>query len=181
MEDWLPNARLPAEMPNAGAVPVPDSVMNCGLSVELSVRVRVARRSPDTEGVKITLRVQFAPGASAEPQVLAWTKSLAFGPLTVRLLRISVAVPLFATLIACGELAVATGWFAKERAELEKVTAGAIPVPVRLVLWGLLVALSVIVMEADRTPTAVGENVTVMPHVAPAGSEPPQLLAGMKS
>jgi hypothetical protein len=49
-------------------------------TLRLSVNVAEAVREPDAEGVKTMLIVQFAPAASAKPQVLFCEKSLALGP-----------------------------------------------------------------------------------------------------
>jgi hypothetical protein len=46
-------------------------------------------REPVAVGVKVTLRVQLAPAAMLEPQVLVWAKS----PLAVMLVIARVALP----------------------------------------------------------------------------------------
>ena len=46
-------------------------------------------REPVAVGVKVTLRVQLAPAAKLEPQVLVWAKS----PLTVMLAIVRIALP----------------------------------------------------------------------------------------
>ena len=56
------------------------------------------------------------------------------------------------------------------------MAAGAVPVPERLTVWGLLAALSVMVREATRPPLAAGVKVTLMVQLAPAATELPQLL-----
>src|ERR1035441_8173179 len=51
----------------------------------------------------------------------------------------------------------------------ERLTAGAwTPMPVKLTVCGLPLALSAIVSEALRDPTAGGVNVTLIPQLAPA-------------
>jgi hypothetical protein len=55
------------------------------------VRVSAPLRDPLALGVKVTLRVQLAPAAKLEPQVLVWAKS----PLTVMLVIVRVALPVF--------------------------------------------------------------------------------------
>ena len=72
-------------------------------------------------------------------------------------------------------------WFAKERLEGERLTTGAAPVPVRLTIWGLPVALSVIVSEAARLPVAEGVKVTLKVQWLPVASEVAQVLVGTKS
>jgi hypothetical protein len=55
--------------------PVPVSETVWGLVLALSVIVRVPVRAPVVVGVKVTLTVQVAPGASVVPQVFVWAKS----------------------------------------------------------------------------------------------------------
>ena len=62
-----------------------------------------------------------------------------------------------------------------------RLTAGAIPVPVRLAVCGLFVALSVTVRVPVRVPPAVGVNVTLMVQVSPAATLAPQLFVCPKS
>ena len=56
-----------------------------------------------------------------------------------------------------------------------------VPVPVRLAVWGLLVALSVTVSVPVRVPVAVGVKVTLMVQLPPAATLVPQLLVCAKS
>ena len=58
----------------------------------------------------------------------------------------------------------------------KKLALGAAPVPVRLTVCGLPVALSVTVMVPGWLPVAVGVKVTVMVQLAPAATEVPQVL-----
>ena len=59
-----------------------------------------------------------------------------------------------------------TAWLAKVRLVGEMLTAGAVPVPERLTLWGLPVALSEMLSEAVRLPLAEGVKVTLMVQLA---------------
>src|ERR1700738_3771024 len=54
------------------------------------------------------------------------------------------------------------------------------PVPVRLIVCLALAALSVRVTTAVRMPTAVGRNVTLMMQLAPAATDEPHVLAGVR-
>ena len=63
-----------------------------------------------------------------------------------------------------------TAWLAKVRLVGERLTAGAVPVPVRLTLCGLPVALSVTVRAALRVPLAAGVKVTLIVQLAPAAT-----------
>ena len=57
-----------------------------------------------------------------------------------------------------------------------KLALDAAPVPVRLTVWGLPVALSVTVIVPGWLPVAVGVKVTLMEQLAPAAREAPQVL-----
>ena len=71
-----------------------------------------------------------------------------------------------------------TDWFPKVRLVGERLTpVGAVPVPERLTVWGLPLALSVMLSEAVRLPLAVGLKVTLTVQLAPAATELPQVLA----
>jgi hypothetical protein len=56
-----------------------------------------------------------------------------------------------------------------------------VPVPVRVTVWGLPLALSVIVTEAVRFPLAVGVNVTLIVQLPAAATELPQVFVSAKS
>ncbi len=92
------------------------------------------------------------------------------------LLMVSVAVPLLVSVTVCAALVVPTCWLLKVRVLLDNVTAGAIPVPLRLTLCGLPAALSVIDSVPVRVPVAVGVKVTLMVQLAPAATEAPQVF-----
>jgi len=51
---------------------------------------------PAAAGAKVTLIVQFAPGATDAPQLLDWAKS----PVTVMLFKVREASPLLVTVTA---------------------------------------------------------------------------------
>ena len=59
--------------------------------------------------------------------------------------------------------------------------AGATAVPVRPTVWGLPVALSLIISEAVRVPVAVGVKVTLIVQLEPAATEEPHVLVWAKS
>ena len=63
----------------------------------------------------------------------------------------------------------------------EKLTVDEPPVPVRLAVRGLPVALSVMVTVALRVPAAVGLKVTLMVQLAPTARLVPQVLVEAKS
>ena len=66
----------------------------------------------------------------------------------------------------------------KARLVGEWLTTGAVcmPVPERITVCGLPLALSEMLSEAVRLPLAAGVNVTLMVHLALAASELPQVL-----
>jgi hypothetical protein len=72
-------------------LPVPVRLTVCVVGLALSVIVIEPLRKPVALGVKVTLRVQLAPAAKLEPQVLVWAKS----PLTAMLVIVRVALPVF--------------------------------------------------------------------------------------
>ena len=71
------------------ATPVPVRLTVCVAGLALSVMVTAPVRVPAAVGLKVTLRVQLAPAATLEPQVLVWEKS----PLAVMLVMLRAALP----------------------------------------------------------------------------------------
>ena len=69
-----------------------------------------------------------------------------------------------------------TAWLAKVRLEGATVTVGTIPVPVKLTVCGLPLALSVIDRVPPRAPLVVGVKVTLTVQFAPTARL--ELLAG---
>ena len=63
----------------------------------------------------------------------------------------------------------------------ERLTTGAVPVPVRLTVWVAGLALSVMVKEPFREPLAVGVKVTLRVQLALAARLEPQVLVWEKS
>ena len=88
----------------------------------------------------------------------------------------SVAVPLLVRVTAWAALLVPTCWLANVRVVLDKVTAGAIPVPLRLTVCGLPAPLSVMDTVPVRVPVVVGVKVTLMVQLAEAANDAPQVL-----
>jgi hypothetical protein len=79
----------------------------------------------------------------------------------------------------CDVLEVPTSWLGNISAVGEKLTAGAIPVPVRATLCAP--RLSVNVTEAVRVPDTEGVNTMLIVQFAPAASTEPQVLLWEKS
>jgi negative regulator of sigma E activity len=134
-------------------------------------------REPLVLGVNVTLRVQLALAATLVPQVLVWEKS----PLTVMLLIVRVALPVFVRVTLCALLLLPTACAGKVKEVGERLTTGALPVPVRLTVCVAGLALSVMVMEPLRDPAALGVNVTLRVQLALAARPEPQVLVWEKS
>jgi hypothetical protein len=73
------------------------------------------------------------------------------------------------------ELVVASIWLPNDRAWDDKETART-PTPARLIVCGLLLALSEIVIVPVKAPGAVGVNVALIAQVFFAATELPQVL-----
>ncbi len=164
-------------------LPVPDRLTVCGLPVALSEIASAAVRDPLAAGVKDTTIVQLAPAATELPQLLFWTKSLALVPVKARLVILKVAVPVLVRVTHWDVLVTSTGWLEKARLVGERVAGpvAAVPVPERLTVWGLPLALSAMLSEAVQLPLADGVKVTLIVQLAPAATELPQLLVWAKS
>lgn len=63
----------------------------------------------------------------------------------------------------------------------ETVATGAVPVPVKLTVWGLPLALSVMLRVAVRDPLAAGAKVTLIVQLPPATTELPHVFVWAKS
>jgi hypothetical protein len=102
---------LPEESATPKSEPPPDKVTNCGLLGAESLMVRVPTFEPKAVGIKVTLIVQMALGATGAPQVFVWLKpALAIMGPTVR-----GAVPVLVTVMTCGALVEPTTWGPKVR------------------------------------------------------------------
>ena len=69
----------------------------------------------------------------------------------------------------------------KARLVGERLTRAAVPVPERLTVCGLAVALSAMLSEAASVPVTEGVNITAIVQLAPAATELPQVLVWAKS
>ena len=90
--------------------------------------------------------------------------------------RLKAAAPPLVRVAVRTPLVVLTAWLPNERLDGERLAAATVPVPERLRDWGLPLALSVKLTEADRLPLAVGSNVTLTVQLAPAATELPQVF-----
>ena len=73
-------------------------------------------------------------------------------------------------------LGVPTDWLPKARLVGERPSTGPVPVPERLTVCGLPLALSETLSKAARLPLAEGVNVTLIVHLALGASELTQVL-----
>ena len=102
-------------------------------------------------------------------------------PVTAMLVMLKLALPVLLRVTVWAALVVPRDWLPKVRLVAVRLTAGPLPVPVRLAVCGLPLALSVILTEAVRLPGAVGVKLTLIVQLPPAGTEPPQKLGATKS
>lgn len=147
----------------------------------LSVTTNVPARAPLAPGVKTTAIAQVDVTVSVVPQVVFWLKSVELVPVNVMLVMFSVAVPVLLSVKELGVLPTAAAWLPKLKLDGERPASGAVPVPVKLTVCGLLVALSVKVKVAVRLPAVVGEKFTLTVQVpfTPSGLAAVQVLLGM--
>ncbi len=150
----------------------------------MSLSVTAPVRVPVAAGVKFTLIVQLAPAATVPAQLPS--PANAKSPLITKLpLNVSVELPVLVSVTNCTALVVPTVWLANASEAGERLTTGPVdveaPVPVRVAVCGLPVALSVTATAAVRIPEAAGVNVTLIVQLAPAATDVPQVLLSAKS
>jgi hypothetical protein len=96
------------------------------------MRLIEADRAPTSAGVNVTDIVQLARAARLFPQVSISLKSVAFVPVTVMLVRLTVAVPGFETVSVWAALVVPGFWVPNETLVGLSETCGTpTPVPLR--------------------------------------------------
>lgn len=171
----MPKLKLWADKPTRGPVPVPLKVTVCVLPTTpllLSVMVSAPVSGPVAVGEKVTLIAQEPLAATLLPQLLVSSKLA----LVAMLVMVSAALPVLVRVTVCAVLLVPTNCGEKVRGEDGKLATGAVPVPVKGTICGLLGSLSVIVTFPVRIPTAVGVNVTVIVQLPPAPTDVPQVF-----
>lgn len=180
----LPKDKLVGLRVTTGPVPVPLRLTDCWLLLMpllLSVMTRLAVRLPERVGAKVTLIVQLLPAASELPQELVSAKSPGSVPEKVTLLMLRAEFPVLLSVTVWAALVVPMAVELKVRLVGETLASGALPVPVRLTVCELGVALSVMLNVALKVPEAVGANVTLNVQLPPAATELLQLLVSPKS
>jgi hypothetical protein len=178
---WFVKERLLGDRLTVVEVPVPLRLRDWGLPLALSVKLTEADRLPVAAGSNVTLIVQLAPAATELPQVFVWAKSPGLAPVSAMLERLKAALPPLVRVAVRTPLVVLTDWLPNERLLVDRLAVAEVPVPPRLRDWGLPLALSVKLTEADRLPPAVGSNVTLIVQLAPAATELPQVFVWAKS
>jgi hypothetical protein len=103
---------LPGETATPKSEPPPVSVTNCGLLGAESLMVRVPVFDPKTVGMKVTLIVQMALGATGAVHVLVCTPKPALADIIP---KVRGAVPVLVTVTTCGALVEPTTWGPKVR------------------------------------------------------------------
>jgi hypothetical protein len=161
-------------------VPVPVRLAVWGLLVASSVTVNVPLRVPVAVGAKVTLMMQLVPAATLVPQLFVCPKSPLLVPVKAIFAMFNTTPLGLESVTACAVLVVPTFWPLNVRVVGERL-GSAVPVPVRLAVWGLLVPLSVTVKVPLRVPLAVGVKVTLIVQLVPAATLTPQLFVCPKS
>jgi hypothetical protein len=100
--------------------------------------------------------VQFAPAARLAPQEFAKTNEDASVPVRVMLVIDNAALPVFVRVTVWDALEVPRATVPNDKVVADNDAAGPTPVPVKAMLCGELVALSVMVMVAVRALGATG-------------------------
>src|SRR5439155_13158254 len=101
---------------------------------------------------------------------------LALVPVSVMLLMVRGALPVFDSVTVLGALVVFTFCLPKLRLVGDRLAVGPTPVPDTPAVCGLLLALSVTVNVALRDPVAVGVKVTLIVQLAREGTCRERLL-----
>jgi uncharacterized protein YabE (DUF348 family) len=156
--------------------PVPVKVTVCGEPMALSAMFKVAVRVPVAAGVKVMLIWQLLPEVNEllEAQVLAlMANSDALVPLNVKLVKLTVAVPVLLIDIACALLVLPTLRAANVREPGLTLSVWVMfsPVPVKVTVCGEPVALSAMFNVAVRVPVAAGVKVMLIWQLLPEVSE----------
>jgi len=148
--------------------PLPVKPTVCGLPVAESAIISEPVRVPFAVGVNVTVTVHEPP-AGIPPSVLQLPEfATAKSPLAVKLVKLTVTVPVFVTVTLCAGLVVFSACRANVKLVGAIVTVDPEPVavPVSVTVCGLPVALSAIVSAPVSTPVARGAKFTLMLQVA---------------
>jgi hypothetical protein len=136
------------------------------------VKVSVPVTDPAAVGENVTPIVQLVPAATLAPHVLLATANPALAAMPA---KFNATVCLFVKVTVLAVLVPPTATVPKLKLLVESVT-GALPVPVRLTVCGLVIALSANVRTPEAGPRAAGMNVTPTWQLAPAATLAPHVL-----
>ena len=153
-------------------MPVPARFTVWGLVAAPSVNVSVPTAAPVAVGENVMPTVQVAPAATLAPHELLATAKPALATI---LAMLSDALPRFVSDTVLPALVLPTLTVPKFKLLEENVT-GALPVPVRFTVCGLVAAVSVNVSVPVAAPIAVGENVNPTVQLALALMLVPHVL-----
>jgi hypothetical protein len=144
------------------------------------VKTSEALKLPVVAGVNVTLTAQVMVGATVAPvQVSALlAKSLGFVPPIAAVEMFRLLVPVLVTVTVWAVLVVLASWV-KVKPGAEKLTAGAVPVPLKVTVCGLPLALSVKTSEALKLPVVAGVNVTLTAQVLPGVTVAPVQVSAL--
>ena len=119
----------PGSVPVPGANPAPVRATVCGLPEASSAKARTASRVPLTLGVKVTLTVQVAPGATVAALQVSSLSAKSVLPVNVDPEMLSAPSPELVSVSVCGALCVPVAMVPKSSRPALSETTGAGPVP----------------------------------------------------
>jgi hypothetical protein len=158
---------------NEKSWPVPLSATAWGLPGALSLNERLPDAAPAVDGVNVTATVQVAAAPTGfEVEQVVPEAAMAKGPVTAIAVKVRLPFPVLVRVTVWELLVVPTNWGEKVNGA-DKLTTGAVPVPLKLTICGLLLALSVNVRLPERLPLAVGVNVTLITQLLLAATGAP--------
>lgn len=143
--------------------------------------VSVADLLPVAVGLKLTWMEHAEPAANGVGQFVVVLESLGLAPLSVMLLMVKGAVPLFVSVTDVGILATPTTCDEKLRLVDDRTTDGATPVPLSGTICVAETALSITMSEPASLPVVAGVKVTTIGQLAPGATEVPQKSLAVKS
>ena len=128
--------------------------------------------APELDGVNVTETLQVAFGASEVTHVFAVIANMdAFVPVSATAEMVSVAPPVFVTVVESAALVTSTRVLGKAiEAGLKPIAALPAPTPETGTLCGDPAALSVKTIADDLFPDAAGVKTTLTVHVPPLGA-----------
>jgi len=176
----LPKSRLVGEIVTGDIpVPVPDSVTVCGLLLASVLIVNVPGSAPDAVGAKATPIEQLAPGASVPGlgQVVPEATSVYPDDTASELIFSVTKLCSFIRPTTLVALVVFTATLPKLNAVVDSAV-GTTPFPLNAAVSVELGELVVTVNVLSCEPVAVGAKVTPTVQLAPAASEPEQVVDG---